>query len=199
MSDLQVPIQETPRGIIWESGIDEYDTVADIAWWHPTHIHHGGRSSASVVVSSVKGQVYVFNAESEYVGATERQIEGAFGPSAFEFWPLRRNNSFHPWLLAQEIRPSRCILARVDGILGVTDGDEAVTGRAWRVAYACLLLGYYPPMGLPWSATPECFRTGQNTLGDRSARRVKRVILARLAMERRVLRERIDEIEGTWR
>jgi hypothetical protein len=199
VSDLHVPMLEVPRGMIWENGTDEYDTTVDIGWWQPTTAQHGGRPNAPVVISS-NGQMYVFNSRDQYVGAVERPLGGAWGPSALEFWQLRIEQSAELWPFAQMIRPARCVLARVDGTLGVTDGPaNDLADRAWRVAYACLLLGYYPPMGLPLGGSPEVFAMGQMTIGDRAARRVKRALLARLALERRLLRDRAEEIETHWR
>lgn len=199
VTDLHVPISEFPRAIQWANGTDEYDTIVEFTWWHATTTTHGGRTDAPVVVSSSKGQVYVFNTKDQLVGAVEKQVEGV-GPTVPEFWPLRVEANTDLWPFAQVLRPARCVLARVDGILGITDGPGRSTwGRPWRIAYACLLLDYFPPLGLLLPATVETFRIGQQEVGDRPARRVKRTVLARLTRERQALRNRAREIERLWR
>jgi hypothetical protein len=199
---LRVPIGEMPRVMLWDNGTDEHDAPVQVAWWEATRAKHGGRDRVPVVVSS-DGKMYVFNSRGSYVGAVEKPASlDAPGPYVPEFWPftLPAGTPAAPWLFADTARSASVILASVDGVLGLTDGaSPSSTASAWRIAYGFLLLGYYPPMGLAIARTAESFAVGVEAVGDRAARRIKRAILARLALERRELRFKADDIEGSWR
>ena len=199
---LRVPISETPRVMLWENGTDEHDAPVRVSWWEATRAKHGGRDRVPVVVSS-DGKMYVFNSRGAYVGAVEKPASfDAPGPYSPQFWPyaLPAGTPVAPWLEADTVRPASVIMASVDGMLGLTDGaSPSSAASAWRIAYGFLLLGYHPPMGLAIPRTAEAFALGVEEVGDRAARRIKRAILARLALERRELRFQADDIERTWR
>jgi hypothetical protein len=197
----RLPLAEQPRVMRWDAGTDEHGTPGAIAWWESTRIVHGGRQNTPVVQAS-NGYAYVFNTRGSYIGAVEASGGWRGGLGAPEFWRLERpgGDEFAHWLDAEAIRSSGCILAQVDGVTGVVArADHDTADRPWRVAYACVLLGFYPPMGLDLPPTAETFLTGVQVVGDRPARRIKRAILSRLALERRSLRERAELIEGNWR
>lgn len=195
------PLSERPRGMHWDTATDEHDAPCEVAWWEATKIVHGGRKNTPVVQAN-NGYTYVFNTRGSYIGAVEVKEPWRGNLGAFEFWPLERHggDQYALWIEANGIRSSRCILAMVDGVIGVVDSlAEGTAGRPWRVAHACVLLGFFPPMGLELPATNEVFIEGVGEVGDRAARRVKRAILSRLALERRSHRERAELIELTWR
>lgn len=202
MTELRVPISESPRVMLWDNGTDEHDTPARIGWWQATRARHGGRDRVPVVVS-FDGKMYVFNSRLIYVGMVEKPVSlDAPGPFSPKFWPytLPAGEPSAPWLEADTVRPASVILASVDGVLGLTDGpSHSSAAEAWRIAYGFLLLGYYPPMGLAIPRTAVSFALGVEEVGDRAARRIKRAILARLALERRELRVQADDIERVWR
>lgn len=199
MTTYRLPLAEQPRGMHWDTSTDEHDAPATVAWWEATRAVHGGRQNTPVVQAS-NGYMYVFNSRGSYVGAVEHEpYRGGIG--AFEFWQLERpgGDQYALWFEASHIRPSGCVLAQVDGVTGVVDTAARPDGRSWRVAYACILLGFYPPMGLDLPATNHAFVEGVGEAGDRAARRIKRAVLSRLALERRVHRERAELIESNWR
>jgi hypothetical protein len=200
VTTYRLPLAEQPRGMHWDTATDEHDAPASVAWWEATRAVHGGRQNTPVVQAS-NGYMYVFNSRGSYVGAVEHgPYRGGIG--AFEFWQLERpaGDQYALWVEANRIRPAGCVLARVDGVIGVVDRATVdQRGRSWRVAYACILLGFYPPMALDLPATSRAFDGGVEEVGERAARRIKRALLSRLARERRVHRERAELIERNWR
>jgi hypothetical protein len=202
LDGLRVPFAEAPRVMLWDNGTDEHNSPVEVSWWEATRAKHGGRDNVPVVISS-NSKMYAFNSRGAYVGVVKKPASfDAPGPYAPEFWPytLPAGRLYMPWLKADTVRPASVILACVDGVLGLTDGaSPSSTASAWRIAYGFLLLGYYPPMGLGIAASGAAFKVGVDEVGDRAARRIKRAILGRLALERRHLRQRAEDIERNWR
>jgi len=208
VSELGTPLSDEPLRIDWGQGTDGEGMPVDISWWAPTTAAHGGRRNTRVVIAS-NGYMYTFNSRGSYTGTVSVRESWRSNLGGSEFWPLtRRTLTVGLWLDADRIRPSRTILAMANGMLGVTDRtDSDQRGRSWRVAHACLLLGFSPPLGLDFGDIATAFAEGVGECGDRAARRIKRALLSRLAIERRArraeaereVRQRAETIERCWR
>jgi hypothetical protein len=197
-----VPSDDRPRWIDWQAGTDDTQAPIELRWWIPANVEYGGRY-AQVVIDS-KGEMAVFHGRHR-AGVHPAPYE-PHAPHSEEFWPLvapdtRESVLDDPATHAHRLRDTGWTVAMVDGELGLAmavppDGPESML---WRLAHACTLLGFYPPLGLGFTGERREFEVGMDTLEERAARRVKRALIERLTHDRRQLRELSDKIETNWR
>jgi hypothetical protein len=194
-----IPADDRPRFIDWDAGLAD-QVPAEIRWWLPAIVHHGGRD-ATVVIDS-KGEMTIMHGK-DRVGAAAAPYS-PHAPHGEDFWPLARfpQPDWHdPATLSHKLRDTGWMVAQVDDELGLalsvpSDGDAPM---AWRLALAYTILGFYPPLGIEFRGDAAEFETGVDTIGERAARRVKRAMIERANHDRKTLRNLSDKIEANWR
>jgi hypothetical protein len=188
----RTPLDDQPRFVDWAG------QGTAVEWWQPALVTYGGRDSAPVVISST-GTMTIYHGDNQ-VGTAPAPYDPK-GPTEDEFWPLTDTTDSYPSDWAHQIRDSRWMVAWVDRTLGLAAYHELSTPPDcwWRLAFAFTQLGFYPPLGLEWLGARAEFATGVSVLGERNARRVKRTLVARLAAQRKSLRDLSTAIESNWR
>lgn len=202
-----IPADDRPRFIDWDAGLAD-QVPAEIRWWLPAIVHHGGRD-ATVVIDS-KGEMTIMHGK-DRVGAAAAPYS-PHAPHGEDFWPLAqhapggvdRMPGEPPMAEAEmshKLRDTGWMVAQVDDELGLalsvpSDGDAPM---AWRLALAYTILGFYPPLGIEFRGDAAEFETGVDTIGERAARRVKRAMIERANHDRKTLRNLSDKIEANWR
>jgi hypothetical protein len=195
-----VPEDDRPRFVDWAAGTDDDRMPVELRWWVPATVHHGGRD-ARVVIDS-KGEMTIFHGR-ERTGTAAAPYSPS-PPQQEDFWPLAgypAGQLPEPAELSHRIRDTGWMVCLVDAEIGLAAGRTSDDGPAmlWRLAHACVLLGFYPPMGIEFEGWANEFTLGINTIGERPARQVKRAIMARVAHDRRLLSELGNRIDTYWR
>jgi hypothetical protein len=192
---FRTPLDDQPRFVDWT----DPDTKTE--WWQPALVAYGGRGDTPVVIDSA-GMMTIYHGDHRR-GEAQAPYEPK-GPAEDEFWPLTVTTDSYPPDWAHQIRPWRWMVVRVAGTLGLARAFDTMPLNVppdcwWRLAFTFTALGFYPPLGLEWLGNRSEFATGVSVLGERNARRVKRSLVARLAAERKSLRNLSTAIESNWR
>lgn len=191
----EIPADDRPQYVTW-TGPDWESATPGERWWLPAVVVHGGRD-ADVVIDS-RGEMSIFHGKDR--AGTAAAPYSPHAPHGEEFWPLSEKLP-DPAAASHQLSDTGWMVAQVDGEYGLAMSVQVDTVEAmrWRMALAFTLLGFYPPLGAEFEGTAAEFRTGVDTVGERSARRVKRALIERLQHDRRVLRGLSDKIEANWR
>lgn len=201
-----VPTDDRPRYVEWAAGTDGgLREPLQTRWWLPAHLDNYGGRDALVVIDS-KGEMAVFHGQDRIGTASAPYAPHA--PHGEDFWPLVGYPSAaltaavgDPATVSHRLRDTGWMAAQVDDELGLAAAIQPDGGdpMMWRLAHACTLLGFYPPLGIEFEGEGSEFRTGVDTIGERAARKVKRALMERVAHDRRGLRDLSDRIETNWR
>lgn len=204
--EYMIPADDRPQFVDWEAGMVIGDSIpVEIRWWLPAVVPHGGREAPVVIDSN--GDMHVFHGRQPHEVGMAPAPYSPHSPHDDAFWPLCGFPSEaltaqlgEPAQIAHRLRDTGWTVAVVDHQLGLVasippDGDEPML---WRLAQACTLLGFFPPLGIGFRGDASEFKVGVETLDERPARTVKRAVINRLAHDRRGLRDLSDRIEENW-